>query len=256
MKEELAAFPAIIGANLIGKRILYWPVLVSTMATARQMAEAGVDEGTVVIAGEQTGGQGRMGRVWLSPKGSLNLSIVLCPKLEKLPYLNMAAALATSQSIKDIAGIEVEIKWPNDVLVRRKKVAGILVESRITKEHLLYAIIGIGINVNFPAVTLGELSQRATTLSDEVGTAIPVSELLKKLLLALDKLYFAPSEEIYQRWSKSLITLGQRVCLQIDGSKYDGIAEAVDREGSLLLRLDDGRLLIMPAGEVTSFISI
>jgi len=124
MEEELAAFPAIIGASLIGKRILYWPVLVSTMAMARQMAEAGVDEGTVVIAGEQTGGQGRMGRVWLSPKGSLNLSIVLYPKLEKLPYLNMAAALATSQSIKDVAGLEVGIKWPNDVLIGKRRLPG------------------------------------------------------------------------------------------------------------------------------------
>jgi len=256
MEEKLVAFPAIIGANLIGRRILYWPVLVSTMAMAREMAEAGVDEGTVVIAGEQTGGQGRMGRVWLSPKGSLNLSIVLYPKLEKLPYLNMAAALAASQSIKDVVGLEVGIKWPNDVLIGKKKVAGILIESRVEKESLLYALIGVGINVNFPTSALGELSQRVTTLSDEVGTAIPIAELLKKLLLALDKLYFAPSEEIYQRWCKNLVTLGQRVRLQTDGSSYDGIAEAVDREGSLLLRLDDGRLLIMPAGEVTSFISI
>lgn len=253
MEEELAAFKTCAGARLIGRRILYWPVLVSTMAKAREMAEARVDEGTVIVAAEQTGGQGRMGRAWLSPKGSLSISIVLYPELERLPYLNMAASLATYRAIREVTGLKTEIKWPNDVLVGKKKVCGVLIESRVEKESLVYAIIGIGMNANFPTSDLGELSERATTLSDETGSLVSTPELLRTMLLSLDELYLLPFEDIYWQWHDNLATLGQRVQIRLDGSAYEGIAESIDRGGNLLLRLDDGRLLTISAGEVTSF---
>ena len=144
--------PVSITRNLttrfIGQRVLYYPQVTSTMDVARQEAQQGAAEGTVIIAAEQTAGKGRMRRLWLTPGGNIALSIILYPEVSQLPSLIMLASLAAVHSIEKITGLEPQIKWPNDVLVNGKKVCGILVESGVRKKSVTYSIIGIGINVN------------------------------------------------------------------------------------------------------------
>ena len=124
MAGDISSFTILRGLNtsLVGRNVIYYPTLASTMDTARLEARRGALEGTVVIAGEQTGGRGRLHRTWLSPAGNIALSIVLYPDLAGLPYLVMIASLAAARAVASVTGRKTEIKWPNDVLISDKKV--------------------------------------------------------------------------------------------------------------------------------------
>jgi len=165
--------PTLITHNLetlfIGQRVIYYPSLTSTMEVAKQEAQRGAEEGTAVIAGEQTVGRGRKKRAWLSPKGSIALSIILYPSVVYLPSLIMVASLAVVHSIEEVTGLRSQIKWPNDVLVNGRKVSGILIESGVRGKIVDYAIMGIGINANLSLSDFPELLPFATSLSDELG---------------------------------------------------------------------------------------
>ncbi|MFH1016520.1 MAG: biotin--[acetyl-CoA-carboxylase] ligase, partial [Chloroflexota bacterium] len=175
--------------RFIGQRVLYYPRLTSTMDIARREARQKAPEGTVVIADEQTAGRGRIQRVWLSPKGSVSLSVLLYPSLTSLPYLVMLASLAVAHSIEALTGLKPQIKWPNDVLINRKKVCGILVESEVRGDKLNYAIIGIGINVCLDPTGIPEIRSTATSVAAEAGRDISRLELVRELLRQLDNLY-------------------------------------------------------------------
>jgi BirA family biotin operon repressor/biotin-[acetyl-CoA-carboxylase] ligase len=177
-----------LNTRVIGRRILYLPVVPSTMLAVKEEAIAGAIEGTVVIAGRQTMGKGRLYRTWLSPPGSLALSILLYPGLDLTASLTVMAAVAAARSITAITGLEARFKWPNDVLVNGKKVAGILADSG-ARGDTSYAVIGIGVNVNNPVADLGALAWPATNLSREGGKSVNRLALLVKLLTELDGLY-------------------------------------------------------------------
>ncbi|MFH1663068.1 MAG: biotin--[acetyl-CoA-carboxylase] ligase, partial [Chloroflexota bacterium] len=178
-----------MGTSLIGKRVYYYHQLGSTMEIARGKALEGAAEGTLIIAGEQVAGKGRLQRTWQSPPGCIALSVILYPEIDCLPCLIMLASLAVVNTIKDITGIQSGIKWPNDVLINGKKVCGILVESEIKNKGIDFAIIGIGINVNLKAECLEEMALPATSLSDELGREIPRLEVVRRLLVEIEKLY-------------------------------------------------------------------
>jgi len=133
--------------SFIGQKIIYYSRLTSTMEVAWREARRGAKEGTVVIAGVQTRGRGRLKRTWFSPEGNIALSLVLRPEVNNLPYLIMIASLAVACIIESVTGLETQIKWPNDILIRGKKVAGILIENEIKGDETARAVIGIGINV-------------------------------------------------------------------------------------------------------------
>ena len=240
-------------ASFIGQRVSYYPSLSSTMAVAREEVQRGAPEGTVVVAGEQSAGKGRLGRVWLSPRGSVSLSIVLYPGVAYLPFLTMVASLAVVHSIKAVTALESQIKWPNDVLINTKKVCGILVESGVKAGSVDYAIIGIGINVNLKASGFTEISVAATSLSDEMGREVSRLEVLRRLLLEVERLYLSlpKGEAVYREWRDRLVTLGQKVHVSSGEATYDGVAESVARDGSLQLRGLDGSLSRISAGDVT-----
>jgi len=239
--------------RFIGRRVLYYPTLTSTMDIARQEARRKAPEGTVVIAGEQTAGRGRIRRVWFSPKGSIALSIVLYPRLSSLPYLVMLASLAVVHTIEVVTGLKPQIKWPNDVLINRKKVCGILVESGVPGRKVAYAIVGIGINVNNKIADLPELAPIATSLADELGREVSRVALIRQLLVETEKLYLTlpDGEKILQKWQKRLVTLGEKVRVQSGETVLQGIAESVDQNGNLLLRQFDGSLTRIIAADVT-----
>ena len=248
---------ALISHNLatrfIGQKVIYHPRLASTMEVARQAARQGAAEGTVVVADEQTAGKGRIKRLWLSPRGSLALSIILYPDMSYLPYLTMLASLAVAHSIEAITGLESQLKWPNDVLIDGKKVCGILIESDVRANMVAYAIIGIGINVNFRLSDFPEILSTATSLADELGKAVSRVDVIRHLLVEIERLYSAlpDGEPVYREWRDRLVTLGRKVQVKSGEAMLEGIAESVARDGSLLLRHDNGSSTKIVAGDVS-----
>ena len=213
----------------------------------------GAAEGTAVVAGEQTGGRGRLGRDWLSPEGNIALSVILYPDLAKLPSLIMLASLAVLHSIEAVAGLKAQISWPNDVLIGGRKVCGILVESDVRGGAVAYAVIGIGINVNLKISDFPEIPLSATSLSNEVGGEVSLLSMIRQLLVEVERLYLAlqAGGSVYQEWRDSLVTLGRKVRASSVSINYEGIAESVDRDGGLLLRCSDGSLIKVIAADVT-----
>jgi BirA family biotin operon repressor/biotin-[acetyl-CoA-carboxylase] ligase len=242
-----------LGTRFIGQRVIYYPRLKSTMDMARREAQQGAREGTVVIAEEQTAGRGRIKRAWLSPKGSIALSIILYPDLRYLSSLIMVASLGVVHAVEKVTGLKSQIKWPNDVLTNGKKVCGILIESGVKGKRLDYATVGIGINVNLRLSDFPEIPPTATSLSQELGRDVSQLDMLRCLLAEIEELYLAlpAGDSVYQQWRDSLVTLGKRVQVSSDEITYEGIAESVASDGSLLLRQSDGSLTKIVAGDVT-----
>jgi len=249
--------PASVADNLeshfIGQRVIYYPRLTSTMDVARREAQRGAAEGTVVITDEQTMGKGRLKRAWLSPRGSIALSIILHPSVFYLPSLIMLASLAVVHSIETITGLESQIKWPNDILINDKKVCGILIESDVRGNKVVYAIIGIGINVNFRLSAFPEILSTATSLADELGRDVSRVDVIRCLLVEIEKLYLAlpDGESVYEEWRDRLVTLGRKVQIKSGKAILEGIAESVARDGSLLLRHSNGSSTKIVAGDVS-----
>jgi len=217
------------------------------------MANKGASEGTVVIAGTQTAGRGRIGRTWLSPKGSLAMSIMLKPTLDNLPQLIMIASLAVVRAIKQIADLETQIKWPNDVLIKGKKVCGILIENEVKGDKINFAIIGIGINVNFDPLAFPEIEEIATSLSYELGAEISKVELISTLLFELEQLYLEAQAgaPVYREWQENMDTLGRWIQVKTGETVEKGKAETVTEKGNLILRRADGSLAEIVSGDVT-----
>ncbi len=239
--------------RFVGQRVIYYPSLTSTMEAARQEARQGVMEGTVVVAGEQTAGKGRLKRAWLSPGGNIALSVILRPSVADLSSLIMLASLAVVHSIAAVTGLKSQIKWPNDVLINGKKVCGILIESDLQGNAVNYTIIGIGINVDLRSADFPEILPIATSLGDELGREVSRLSVIRCLLIEIERLYLALSAggSVYEEWRDSLVTLGKRVRATTGETIYEGVAESVDRDGSLRLRGLDGSLTRIVAGDVT-----
>ncbi|GAH48712.1 unnamed protein product, partial [marine sediment metagenome] len=206
-----------------------------------------------IIVDEQTAGKGRIKRVWLSPKGNIALSVILYPSIDYLPSLIMLASLAVIHSIEEVTDLKSQLKWPNDVIINGKKVCGILIESNVRGDIVDYAIIGIGINVNLRLYDFPEIQPTATSLSEERGRDVSRLNVIRCLLVEIEKLYLALSAggSIYEEWRDNLVTLGRRVQVKSGATIYEGIAESVARDGSLLLRHSDGNLTKVVAGDVT-----
>jgi len=248
-----AAITDNLGTRFIGQRVIYYPKLESTMDVAKRQAQKGAREGTVIIAGEQTAGRGRMKRGWLSPRGSIALSIILYPEMSYLSSLIMVASLGVVHCLEKVVGLKSQIKWPNDVLINGKKVCGILIESELKGNRADYATVGIGINVNIKLSDFPEILPTATSLSHELGRDVSRLDMVRCLLAEIERLYLAlPSgDAVYQEWRDNLVTLGKKVQVRSKETTYEGIAESVASDGSLLLRQSDGSLTKIVAGDVT-----
>jgi BirA family transcriptional regulator, biotin operon repressor / biotin---[acetyl-CoA-carboxylase] ligase len=256
MPEEILNSSAIMAGlttRFIGQNILYYPVTTSTNDIARQQALARCPEGTAVIAERQTSGRGRLKREWVTPQGNIAVSVVLYPARKDLPFLTMLAALAVQYCIRKTTGLKCELKWPNDVLINGKKVCGILLESRAAANTVDYAIIGIGINVNMKLADYPEISAIATSLADKTGNEVSRTALLQNLFSEMEKLYLRlrAGESILAEWRENLVTMGKQIHVRAGDDIFEGIAESVAEDGSLMLRCADGRLMQFMAGDVT-----
>jgi BirA family biotin operon repressor/biotin-[acetyl-CoA-carboxylase] ligase len=242
-----------LGTRFVGQRAIYYHRLKSTIDVARREAQQGATEGTVIIAGEQTGGRGRRGRSWLSPRGSIALSIILYPDVAYLPSLIMLASLAVVNSIRSVTGLEPGIKWPNDVLINGKKVCGILIESDVRGDKVDYSIVSPGINVNVRLTDYPEIATTATSLADEMGRDVSRRDIVHHLLVESERLYLTlrAGGAVFEAWRDNLVMLGKNVQVTEGETLYRGIAESVARDGSLLLRQSNGKQLKIVAGDVS-----
>lgn len=255
--EETNLSPEIIVRDLktrfIGQKVIYYPSINSTMEAARKEALWGAPAGTVVIAEEQTAGKGRLQRNWISPRGGISLSVILRPNMEYLPYMVMIASLAVCKAITGLTSLQPRIKWPNDIQINEKKISGILIENDIRQNSLRHTIIGIGINANLRVADYPEIASLATSLSDLTGKSFPRADVVRQLLIEMESLYLSlpQKETIFEEWKNNLNTLGQTVEAHMGQQIYQGIAESVSPDGSLLLRQKDGKLIKIIAGDVT-----
>ena len=240
--------------EFIGRRIVYLSSTGSTMDVARREAEEGAEEGTVVVAEEQTAGRGRFGRTWVSPTGkNIYTTLILRPDARGLRLLSVIAPLAVCQAAEHLATISAQIKWPNDVIVNGRKLSGILIENEFSGSMARYALVGIGVNVNFDVEESAEIAMLATSLKREAGREISREGLLAALLNHFEELYRGASRasDVLSAWKSRLETLGRTVTVTFRGQSHVGVAEDVDERGNLLLRQPDGSLMTIEAGEVT-----
>ena len=245
--------------KIVGRDIRVFEQTTSTNDVIEKLARDDVKEGIVVFAESQTKGRGRLGRAWLSPaRQGLWFSVLLRPDLRppETTRLTVASAAALRRAIQSETGLAPEIKWPNDILIRGKKVAGILTELSAELDRVKHVILGIGVDVNlganeFPA----ELRKTATSLRIEAGQIISRPELATAILRELDHDYARVGDnlfaEVADEWEAHCTTIGRAVTIQVGDRKIHGCAESLGEDGALRLRTEHGHLERITGGDVT-----
>lgn len=227
----------------------------STNDIAKELASDGCDEGTVVIAGIQTSGRGRLSRRWISPQGGLWFSIILRPQM--LPgdfnLLNVLASVSICKVIRNKFNINAEIKWPNDILIEEKKVCGILIENSVTSGQSEYSVIGIGINTNIDNSYFSE-ELNATSLNSEVNREIDNENLLKHILsgikLSYDNLKRGETASLLNEWKEMNCLIGKMVKAYDESKVIVGKAIAVDDSGNLVVNTKNGDIHIFTSASI------
>jgi len=244
--------------EIIGRTIHFFRELSSTNDMAKELALKGAREGTVIVAGAQTRGRGRLGRVWISPEGGLWFSIILRPKVSPIdaPKLTLMMSVVIAKTLNKQFDLEAEIKWPNDVLVKGKKVCGILTETSTKGNSLNFAVVGVGINANlslndFPASLRGS----STTLKEELKREIEREAFLRSLLEESEHYYnmFTQGKfnAILAEWKRLSKFLGSYVEVTSFDEKVEGWATDIDENGALIIKLRDQTTRKIMSGDVT-----
>lgn len=247
-----------LSTQWLGQVCVYRECVDSTNNFARRLAEEGAEEGTLVVAEEQTGGKGRRGRSWTASRGAnIMMTLLLRPKIrpEHASRLTLLMAMAVAEGIQKVTGLPAGIKWPNDVIVGGKKVCGILTELSAEIDYVNYVVIGAGINVNqehFPE----ELSRVAGSLCQETGEHISRPELAAAVLLELERLYeiFLKTEdlvELYESYNLRCVNIGHEIQVLEPGKEYTGTTDGINARGELVVRKADGTVTEVYAGEVS-----
>lgn len=248
----------------IFKRVVFYESTTSTNDRAMEIGDQEKDaDGVVVVADTQTRGRGRHGRSWISPPGvNLYFTVLLRPPLppDRASLFIVMAAVAVTSALRRYTGLDVRIKWPNDMLIKGRKVGGILMELRSDRERINFVAMGIGINVNLtPDIPEGQMILPATSLKEEGGRDLNRAELLREALIELGYRYKllveGNRESLINEWIDLDSTIGNRVRVQnmaLTASEVKvGIAEGIDEYGRLILRLASGRFETINAGDVT-----
>ena len=238
---------------IIGREVRFYQSTGSTMDDTADWARAGAEEGAVVVAETQTASRGRLGRRWVSDSGNLYFSVLFRPNAEELPLLSPLSGVAAARAIRQVAGLYPTIKWPNDIMIEGRKVAGILAESALAGHRVERAVVGIGINVALDVAADAEIAATAASLNAFSGIEVDRAELLRRILQEMDALYLdlRRGRSPIPEWRRWLDTPGQHVSVSHHGSATDGFAEGIDETGNLLLRTDAGELLTLSAGDIT-----
>ncbi|MDD5408998.1 MAG: biotin--[acetyl-CoA-carboxylase] ligase [Candidatus Omnitrophica bacterium] len=243
-----------LNTKFIARKIHYFDYLVSTMDLAMQLGMQSAPHGTVVLAESQTKGRGRLGRSWFSPKyKGIYLSLILRPKIlpSASPILTLLSAVSICETIKKVVGLDAQIKWPNDIFICNKKVAGILTEMNAEVDKVNFVVIGIGLNVNNDKKSL---IAQATSLKEQAGQPVSRIILLQELLRRMESNYFLLEDKgaqaIIDKWRNFSLTLGRRVKIYCQDKHIEGHAVDIDRDGALLVRKDSGLMQKIFSGDV------
>lgn len=233
--------------KVIGQKILAYDTVDSSNAVAYALAEQGAPEGTAVFAEAQSKGRGRLGRSWVSPKAQgIYFSLILRPKTasSEAALLTLLAGVSCSEAIREISGLAAQIRWPNDILVNQRKVCGILTEMSQANEKVKFLIVGIGLNVNTPADKLPPGASSLREESKDGQIHFTRLELARELLRQLDQDYHyfthRGSATVIERWSNFSALSGKRVKVVLPNRTIEGLAQDIDRQGALIVRLDNG----------------
>ena len=240
----------------IGSKVYVFESIDSTNACARTLAEAGADDGTIVVSDFQTEGKGRLGRQWLANPGtSLLFSTILRPTVSSASagLLSFFAAVSVARALEKEVKMPVECKWPNDLLLNERKVSGILLENSVDRQELSYSVAGIGINVTQKSFD-ASLQQKATSIARETGKAPDRISLLRSILREMDVLYgdiqANQFETILKEWNARCTMFGKNVTILLQDQPVQGSAVGLSREGGLILDTPQGEKTVF-AGDVT-----
>jgi len=248
-----------LGTQQIGKRIYTLSQASSTNEVAFGLALKGAEEGVVVLAESQIKGKGRMGRPWESPAGlNIYLSLILRPRIvpSKTPLITLMAAVACAEAIDKVTGLLPAIKWPNDLLLERKKLGGILTEADMELDRINFVVVGIGINVNMTrALFPPSIKDTATSLHVALGREISRIALIQAVLQQMEQWYQRLAqgkvEEIRRRWKELSLVKGQAIEVTSLGEVVRGTALDIDEDGALLVQTDTNTIKRVVAGDVT-----
>lgn len=228
----------------------------STSDIARRLAEGGAPEGTLVMAEEQTSGRGRFARAWASPRGGLWFSVVLRPPLPpaRMHELAFAGAVGVARGLRAYPGVKAGIKWPNDLVYEGKKLGGILVEIGARGGKTVFAVMGVGLNVNVnPSDLSSEAAAVATSVQAVLGRPVSLERVLAAVTGELETAYRGWLEEgfasILAAWRELCTCLGRPVTVRTANAVWRGVAVDVDESGALLLDTGQGKKRLL-AGEV------
>ena len=241
----------------LGKEIIFYETTDSTNAAALDLAEKN-REGLVILSDSQEKGRGRLGRLWISPPGvNIYMSIILKPETNPgdATLITLMTAVACSIALRKATGLEVRIKWPNDLTVADKKLGGILTELKIYQKKIDFAVVGIGINVNVDTDSFPEdVREIATSVKNETGRTHSRENIVAEILNEMNRWYSffkkTDREAILSAWRRLTSTLGREVVVTTGRQTHRGFAESIDDDGVLLLRLPSGEVKKISSGDL------
>ncbi|MCK9572467.1 MAG: biotin--[acetyl-CoA-carboxylase] ligase [Candidatus Omnitrophica bacterium] len=243
-----------LNTKFIAKVIDYSDCLSSTNDLAMQLGMQNAASGTLVVAESQTKGRGRLGRSWFSPKyKGIYFSLLLRPKIapESSPVLTILIAVSMAEAVKEISGLDIQIKWPNDLFLAGKKLAGILTEMNAEADKVNFMVMGVGLNVNNDKKSL---ASGATSLKEHTMKDLNRAQLLQEILRRIEKNYIFWEQKgahtIIEKWRQLSCTLGKRVKVYCQHKHIEGSAADIDKDGGLLIRKESGILVKVMAGDV------
>jgi BirA family biotin operon repressor/biotin-[acetyl-CoA-carboxylase] ligase len=247
-----------LATRRLGKSLHYFSEIDSTNAYARRFAEQGAGEGAVIIAEAQTRGRGRSNRSWVSPPFvNLYFSVILRPQLPPVhaPQLTLMAAVALTDTIAEFLPSPPIIKWPNDILVGGKKLAGVLTESSCDSERIEFVILGIGVNLNYPVASMPEvIRERATSIVSLTEKNVSREAFMRRLIQDLDRCYGELEEvgfnSLATRWEAVFGLRGKKVRVEMAEQIMIGTARGIDKDGALILEDERGERQRIVAGDV------
>jgi BirA family biotin operon repressor/biotin-[acetyl-CoA-carboxylase] ligase len=240
------------------REILFYETVGSTNSIALDLSGR-TEEGSVILSDSQERGRGRLGRLWISPPGvNIYMSIVLKPgiKPSDATLITLMAGVACAVAIRKVTGLGVSIKWPNDLMASGKKLGGILTELKTDGKTIAVAVVGIGINVNMDMSELpGDIKKMATSFRNETGKIYHRESVVAEILNEIDRWYSnlkeMDREKILFSWRRLSSTLGREVMVVAGRKTCKGIAESIDDEGMLILRLPSGDIERISSGDLT-----
>lgn len=248
--------------EVMGRSCVCYEETDSTNIRAKLLAEEGKPHGTLVCAEKQTGGKGRRGRAWSSPSGeAIYMSLLLRPQIQPAhaSMLTLVMGLAAAEACNEVLGEEntsrVQIKWPNDLVLDGRKLAGILTEMSVEMDYIHYIVVGIGINVNTKSFP-GELGKIAGSMYQTAGRSFVRADLIGRCMKCFEKYYniFIRTEDfslLKEDYSRLLVNIGKTVRVLDPNNEYTGIALGINNDGELLVERENGQVEAVYAGEVS-----